>query len=81
MASVAPSTRNCAAECLRRRHRRGVFRSVADIQTAINRYPEKHNVDPKPVVWTKCADTLLTKLNTTAPSVRYAAPASRRILD
>ena len=32
----------------RRRLRRGVFRSVADLQAAVNRYLKEHNNDPKP---------------------------------
>ena len=47
----------------RRRIRRGVFRSIADLQAAINRYLEEHNDDPKPFVWTKSADTILAKTN------------------
>ena len=39
----------------RRRLRRGVFRSVVDLQAAINRYIAEHNDDPKPFVWTKTA--------------------------
>jgi transposase len=45
----------------RRRLRRGVFRSVVDLQAAINRYLEDHNDDPKPFVWTKSADTIVAK--------------------
>jgi transposase len=45
----------------RRRLRRGVFRSIADLQAAINRYLKDHNDDPKPFVWTKSADTILAK--------------------
>jgi transposase len=47
----------------RRRLRRGVFRSIVDLQTAINRYLNEHNDDPKPFVWTKPADAILAKLN------------------
>ena len=36
----------------RRRLKRGVFRSVAELQTAINRFVEETNSDPKPFVWT-----------------------------
>ena len=36
----------------RRRLRRGVFRSIVDLQAAINRYLAEHNADPKPFVWT-----------------------------
>src|SRR3954451_21649458 len=47
----------------RQRLRRGVFRSIVDLQAAINRYLKEHNDDPKPFVWTKPADAILTKLN------------------
>ncbi len=47
----------------RRRIRRGAFRSVVDLQAAINRYIREHNDDPKPFVWTKPADTILDKIS------------------
>jgi transposase len=54
----------------RRRIRRGAFRSVVDLQAAINRYIREHNEDPKPFVWTKPADAILEKLSRMpAPSV------------
>jgi transposase len=40
------------AKLTRRRLRRGVFRSVVDLQAAINRFVEETNNDPKPFVWT-----------------------------
>src|SRR5207302_9853251 len=40
------------ATLTRRRLKRGVFRSVADLQAAINRFVEETNSDPKPFVWT-----------------------------
>ena len=36
----------------KRRLKRGVFRSVYDLQCAINRYIEEANNDPKPFIWT-----------------------------
>jgi transposase len=36
----------------RRRLKRGVFHSVADLQAAINRFLAETNSDPKPFVWT-----------------------------
>ena len=45
----------------RRRLKRGVFRSIVDLQAAINRYIAEHNDHPKPFVWTKTADTILAK--------------------
>jgi transposase len=47
----------------RRRLRRGVFRSIIDLQTAINRYLDEHNANPKPFVWTKPAKDILAKIN------------------
>ncbi|MEQ9152821.1 MAG: IS630 family transposase [Parvibaculum sp.] len=41
------------ARLARRRLKRGVFRSVADLQAAINRFLDEHNaLDPKPFNWT-----------------------------
>jgi len=40
------------AKLTRRRLKRGVFTSIADLQAAINRYLAEHNHDPKPCVWT-----------------------------
>ena len=54
----------------RRRIRRGAFRSVVDLQAAINRYIREHNDDPKPFTWTKPADAILDKVSRLpAPSV------------
>ena len=46
----------------RKRLRRGIFRSIVDLQAAINRYLNEHNCDPKPFVWTKPARDILAKL-------------------
>ena len=40
---------------------RGVFRSIVDLQAAINRYIAEHNDDPKPFIWTKTANAILAK--------------------
>jgi transposase len=40
------------AKLTRRRLKRGVFRSVVDLQAAINRFVQETNADPKPFVWT-----------------------------
>jgi transposase len=47
----------------RRRLKRGSFRSIVDLQAAINRYVDQHNDDPKPFIWTKPADQILAKVN------------------
>jgi transposase len=47
------------AELTNKRIRRGVFRSVKDLEAAIRDYIDVHNEDPKPFVWTKTADQIL----------------------
>jgi transposase len=44
------------------RLRRGVFRSVGDLMTAIAEYLVQHNQDPKPYIWTKSASDILEKV-------------------
>lgn len=46
----------------RRRIHRGVFKSILDLQAAINRYLDQHNANPKPFIWTKPANAIITKL-------------------
>ena len=50
------------AEITRNRIRRGVFKSVAELQSAIMEYLENHNADPKPFIWTKSAGEILEKV-------------------
>jgi transposase len=45
-----------------RQLRRGVFRSTAELEQAIQRYLDHHNGDPKPFVWTRTADEILQAL-------------------
>ncbi|SDR34001.1 Homeodomain-like domain-containing protein [Rhizobiales bacterium GAS113] len=40
------------AKLTKRRLKRGVFRSLVDLQAAINRFVEEHNRAPKPFTWT-----------------------------
>lgn len=47
----------------RRRIRRGVFKSVDDLEDAIRRYIREHNGQAKPFVWTKSATAILEKLS------------------
>ena len=42
--------------------RRGVFRSVGDLEAAIQRYLEHHNADPRPFIWTAPAGEILNKV-------------------
>ncbi len=45
-----------------RQIRRGVHRSVAELQAAIQDYIDHHNADPKPFRWTKSADDILASV-------------------
>ena len=42
--------------------RRGVHRSVADLQADITTFIDRHNSDPKPFRWTKSADDILASI-------------------
>jgi len=50
------------AELTNKRIRRGVFRSVRELEAAIREYIEVHNEDPKPFVWTKTGDQILASI-------------------
>ncbi len=50
------------AELTNKRIRRGVFRSVQELETAIREYIEIHNQDPTPFVWTRTADQILASI-------------------
>ena len=47
------------AKLTTRRLKRGVFRSVADLEAAINRFVAETNADPKPFVWTARPNRIL----------------------
>ena len=51
------------AEITNKRIRRGVFRSVPDLEKAIDEYLEVHNRDPKPFVWTAKVEQILAKVS------------------
>ena len=42
--------------------RRGVFRSIAELETAINTYIDATNAEPKPFRWTKSPDDILASI-------------------
>ncbi len=42
--------------------RRGVFKSVTQLQATIEQYLEQYNAEPKPFVWTASADAILAKV-------------------
>ncbi len=45
------------------RIRRGVFKSVPELEHAITDYIEHNNANPKPFVWTKSANDIILKVN------------------
>ena len=50
------------AELTNKRIRRGVFRSVKELESAIREYISVHNEDPKPFIWTRTADQILDSI-------------------
>lgn len=50
------------AQITERRIRRGVFKSVGDLERAIEDYLATHNTNPRPFTWTKDADLILRKV-------------------
>jgi transposase len=50
------------AEITNKRIRRGVFRSVRELETAIREYLDVHNQNPKPFIWTRTADEILASI-------------------
>jgi transposase len=47
------------AALAKRRLRRGVFRSIVDLQAAIKRYITEHNTDPRPFIWSADPDDII----------------------
>ena len=45
-----------------KRIRRGVFRSVPDLEQAIHEFLDAYNADPRPFVWTASVDRILEKI-------------------
>jgi transposase len=63
------------AEITNQRIRRGVFRSVRELETAIREYIEAHNENPKPFIWTKTADQILASIARFAQRTCTGAPS------
>ena len=62
-ASWLNAVENFFSKMTRQRIRRGVFRSIVDLQSAINAYLAEHKAHPKPFVWTQSANAILAKLD------------------
>jgi hypothetical protein len=62
-ASWLNAVENVLSKMTWQRIRRGVFRSIVDLQTAVSAYLAEHNASPKPFAWTKSAEVILAKLD------------------
>jgi transposase len=51
------------AKLAKRRLKRGVFRSLVDLQAAINRFLIEYNDQPKPFSWTADPDQIIAAVN------------------
>jgi len=67
------------AELTNKRIRRGVFRSVKDLESAIREFIEVHNKDPKPFVWTRTADQILASIARYAQRTLSAHPSELNV--
>src|SRR5213083_779171 len=65
------------AKLTRQRLQRGVFRSVVDLQLAINRFVADTNADPKPFVWTADPKACARRCQTREANVRVSPLVSR----
>jgi len=68
---LAQSGRALLREITTKRIRRGVFRSIADLERAIHDYLDRHNANPKPFVWTKSARSFSRKAARARPARGY----------
>ena len=67
------------AELTNKRIRRGVFRSVQDLESAIREFIEVHNEDPKPFIWTRTADQILASIARYAQRTLSAHPSGLNV--
>jgi hypothetical protein len=65
------------AEITRNRIRRGAFKSVTELKSAIMEYLENHNADPKPFVWTNSAGQILEKVARAKQALESHTSSSR----
>ena len=50
------------AKLTRQRLKRGVFKGIADLQAAINRYLAENNGNPKPFIWSADPDAIIERV-------------------
>lgn len=65
------------AELTRRRLRRGVFTSVTELVDAISTWTSHWNNDPKPFIWHKAADEIITKVRRGRAALHQTKSATR----
>ena len=56
---LGQAARTLFSRLTRRWLKRGVFRSIVELQAAINRFLTETNADPKPFVWTAHPDRVI----------------------
>jgi hypothetical protein len=66
------------AKLTRRRLKRGIFKSIVDLQTAIHRFIAETNGNPKPLVWTKHPDTILGVVKRGKQTLEHGILCNRR---
>ncbi|MBN8732192.1 MAG: hypothetical protein J0L64_16745 [Acidobacteria bacterium] len=62
-------------ELIEHRLRRGVFRDVEELITAIDSYVDQHSDQPKPFIWTANASDILEKVKRTRAALDNAQSA------
>jgi transposase len=67
------------AELTNKRIRRGAFRSVKDLESAIRGFIDVHNEHPKPFVWTRTADQILASIARYAQRTLAAHPSALNV--
>ena len=67
------------ATLTKRRLKRVVFRSVVDLQAAINRYLDEANHDPKPFLWTAHPDKIIAAVNRGRQALNRSTSASATV--
>ena len=58
------------------RLRRGVFRDLEELIVAVEGYIDRHNANPKPLIWTARATDILEKVKRARTSLRNVAKNS-----
>lgn len=60
------------AEITHKRIRRGAFKSVRELEQAIEEYLSAHNKEPKPFIWTKTADEIFEKITRLCEGISHS---------